>query len=233
MAYKRYIKVSKGNINNVKDLVAKYNKMFNKYSAELQRLYVDWNEDNSRFDVVVPEIAIINCDYAYEKHRDKSIIGIDQDGRLEMNIKFPNWATTEEELDDIQRGIQRVYSAKMMYLDFLNEFMMFDEEKYPSTRDTVFDSHKIKDSTGLNFEIIYEMNDDQFADFVDEIITIFEWYYGEDMPDVVNDLFTPMMITRDDMVNVLGALGYKELDKILSAYGANNSYDSIIDELFL
>lgn len=149
MAYKRYIKVSKGNINNVKELVANYNKMLNEYSAELRRLYVDWNEDNNRFDVVTPEISIINCDYAYEKYRDKSTIGIDQDGQLEMNIEFPNWATTEKELDDVQRGIQRVYSAKMVYLDFLNEFMMFDEEKYPSTSNTVSDSRRIKDENNV------------------------------------------------------------------------------------
>ena len=156
MAYKSFIKVNKGNINNVKELVAKYDKMFNRYSAELQRLYIEPNEDGNIFSVVAPEISIINCDYAYEKYGNRSTIGIGYKGQLEMNIGFPNWATTEEELEDIQRGIQRVYSAKMMYLDFLNEFMMFDEEKYPSTSDTVSDSRRIKDDAVNVEDAVYD-----------------------------------------------------------------------------
>lgn len=94
----------------------------------------------------------------------------------------------------------------------------------------VSDSRRIKDGA-INFDVIYAMSDDEFADFVDEIYTILEWYYGEEMPLTLEPLWETMSPTPDAVIMALRRLGHDKLDEILRAYGANNNYSDVIDEL--
>ena len=229
MKYKLQISIS--NAQNLLDLIEYYNKMLKQF-----RGYINWYADYEEilemgkdfFIFYMPDLRFVASEICYQRWRDESRLAINRkNGQLEYYIEMKSKIESEEDIADTENALRRTKQCISLYQRFIDDVMKFDTESGASVTDSV----KVKDSA-INFDVIYAMSDDEFADFVDEMITILDWYYEGEMPNELEAfLDTPNMPTPDAVIDALSNLGYDKLDEILRAYGANNNYSDVIDEL--
>ena len=123
--YKRLIETKVENLDAIKALIAQYNEEFKQYEAKLDLPYFDKSNKEGYVYCLTPQVRVVTCDYSYKRYGNSSYIEIDSEGKIGMHVNFPNWAESNEEIDDVINGLRRFNSCYELYVDFLNEFMEF------------------------------------------------------------------------------------------------------------
>ncbi len=106
--------------NDMKKIYIKYTKEFSKYGD-----FIDGESSihSSEIYVNLPYVSIYPFD---EKH--ETVIGCDKTNELEYEIKFPKCIYDDEELENINNGLEIISICKSLYKNFLNEIKELFEE---------------------------------------------------------------------------------------------------------
>ena len=117
--YKTEVNINASDIQVVKDLVAKYEKYFDKYNAELKRFKVYTDDDNQPF-VLIPILYI----RIFDNSSFRSTIEVDETtGEIVFDIILPNHTENESALMELKKGIERFEACKSFYEAFIDELL--------------------------------------------------------------------------------------------------------------